>query len=85
MDQDDDGLAAEAAPYPRPGGSAAQPPARRHPHAATRTPPRAQPPEQITSREGGDRGEDDSHHDHRIPIADNCSIRSDVSVAALLR
>lgn len=46
---------------------------------------RAHSHEWIASREGGDRGDDDGHHAHRIPSADSCSIRSGVSVAALLR
>ncbi|MER7001163.1 hypothetical protein [Streptomyces sp. NPDC000410] len=50
---------------------------------AAEMPPRRQPPEQIAGRERDDRGDDDAHHDHRIPIADSCSIRSGDSVAAL--
>ncbi|MFJ2729010.1 hypothetical protein [Streptomyces collinus] len=47
--------------------------------------PRAQSPGQTAGAERGRRGDDDAHHDHRIPIADGCSIRSGVSVAARLR
>ncbi|MEU2441766.1 hypothetical protein ABZ595_37135 [Streptomyces rubradiris] len=56
MGQDDDGLAASAAPDPRPGEAdligrpVAQPL------------PRAQPPEQIAGRERDGRGDDDTHH-----------------------
>jgi hypothetical protein len=37
------------------------------------------------SCERGGRGGDDAYHVQRIPILDSCSIRSGVSVAALLR
>ncbi|GGV19444.1 hypothetical protein GCM10010275_71450 [Streptomyces litmocidini] len=80
MGQDDEGLPPGAAPRPRPGEAdligrpVAQPL------------PRAQSPEEIAGRERGGRGDDDAHHqDHRIPMADSCSIRSGVRVAARLR
>jgi hypothetical protein len=41
--------------------------------------------EEIAGRERHDPGDDHAHHTHhahRIPIADRCSIRSGVSVAA---
>ncbi|MFV5998941.1 hypothetical protein ACNPQM_43210 [Streptomyces sp. NPDC056231] len=79
MDQDGDGLAASAAPDPRPGEAdlIGRP--------AAQTLPRAQTPEQIAGRERGGRGDDDGHHDHRMPMADSCFARSGDRVAALLR
>lgn len=79
MDQDDDGLAAETAPGPRPGevdliGC-----------PVARATSEAKASEQIAGRERGGNGDDDAHHDHRIPTWDSCSIRSGDNVAALLR
>ncbi|MEU7429147.1 hypothetical protein [Streptomyces sp. NPDC040750] len=82
VDQDDDGLAGRAAPHPRAGephlvlSPVAQPQPR--PHAA----------HQVAHHERRDGNHQDvraHRQDHRIPIADSCSIRSGVSVAALLR
>ena len=52
--------------------------------------PEPEPAGQIASREADQecdsRDDDDGiHHDHRMPMVDSCSIRSGVSVAALLR
>ncbi len=65
MGQADDGLAGGAAPDPRPGEAdlIGRPIAQSLPRS----------PEQIAGRGRGGRGDDDAHHNHRIPIADSCS------------
>ncbi|GAA4340635.1 hypothetical protein GCM10023086_76250 [Streptomyces venetus] len=67
------------APHPRPGEADLI--GRPVPQAT----PRTQPAEQIARRERDDPGDDDTHHDHRIPMADSSSTRSGDSVAARLR
>lgn len=78
-DQDDDGLAAEAAAEPRPGE------ADLIGCPVAQALPRAQPPQQIAGRERDDCGGDGAYHDHHIPMVDSCSTPSGVSVAARLR
>jgi hypothetical protein len=77
--QDDDGLPPGTALDPRAGvaGLIGRP--------VAQPLPRAQSPEQVAGHESDGRGDDAHHHDHRIPIVDSCSTRSDVSVAARLR